>query len=176
MRSKVAIAGHPIHPMLVGLPTGMYIATAIGYTAVALGTDQFWLRATVVANALGVAGAVIASVPGFLEWVMTIPRRSAAKATGTLHMALNLVALVAFTVALLVGLSGWNTGVDAPWTAAVLSLLGLAIAAIGGWFGYALVQTHHVGIDLPAAEVTRVTRPIDLEARPVGTRQGSSSA
>lgn len=58
--------GHPLHPPLVHLPMGLWIATAV-WDGLALSTGQlrFWELAF-WCNGLGVAGVVAAALGGWL--------------------------------------------------------------------------------------------------------------
>jgi uncharacterized membrane protein len=157
--SKVRIAGHPVHPMLVAFPVAFYTATLLGYAVYAATLDLFWWRLGVLLNAAGVATALLAAIPGFIDWAFGIPKRSAARATGLTHMLLNVGALALFAINLVAQSSRWmelasaaRTGgaLDIPGAglALVLSAAGVLLTIGAGFFGWKLVQTHHVGVDL----------------------------
>ena len=157
--SKVRIAGHPVHPMLIAFPVAFYTATFLGFAAFAATTDLFWWRLGLWSNAAGVITALIAAIPGFIDWAAGIPKGHPAKATGRTHMILNLVALALFTINLIVQTDKWvdlartamATGdivTPNPTAALVLSLLGVAFTIAAGFFGWKMVQTHHVGVEL----------------------------
>ena len=159
MYSKVQIAGHPVHPMLVAFPVAFYTATLLGYAVYAATGDLFWWRLGLISNAAGVLGAVLAAIPGFIDWATGIPKGSPAKATGRTHMLLNVAALALFVVNLITQANRWmdatraaySTGeIDAfdPTLPLVLSAAGVLCTIGAGFFGWKLVQTHHVGVDL----------------------------
>ena len=63
MYSRARIAGHPIHPMLVGFPIALYVAT-VATMLMYVGTrDAFWYRAALTANIGGVLGGLLAAIP-----------------------------------------------------------------------------------------------------------------
>jgi uncharacterized membrane protein len=184
MYSKVRIAGHPVHPMLIAFPVAFYTATLVSFAVYAATLDLFWWRMGLWSNAAGVITAVIAAIPGFIDWATGIPKGSPAKATGRTHMLLNVSALALFTINLLVQANRWAEITSAaratgelatpePGLALVLSLLGVALTGAAGFFGWKLVQTHHVGVDLN--EEQRRFEPSLLD-RESARRHGSSVA
>src|SRR5919197_1332498 len=82
MWSKLKFFGHPIHPMLVAYP--------------------------IAANVAGVGMAVVAALPGFLDWLLGIPKEADAKRTGLIHGLLNVGALTAFAITLGIYAGDWN--------------------------------------------------------------------
>jgi uncharacterized membrane protein len=147
--SKVTLAGHPVHPMLVAFPVAFYTATLLGYVAYAVTAEPFWYRLAFTANVAGVVMAAVAAIPGFIDWSIGIPSRSAAKADGLTHMLLNVAALLIFIVNLLFGYSGLQQATPRVLPPLLLSLLGVLLTVGAGWFGWRMVQVHHVGIQLP---------------------------
>jgi uncharacterized membrane protein len=181
--SKVRVAGHPVHPMLVAFPVAFYTATVISFAVYAGSSDLFWWRMGLLLNAAGVLGAVIAAIPGFIDWATGIPKGSPAKATGRTHMLLNLGALALFTINLLLQTDRWMDLVQTareggPITspdaglALVLTGLGFLLTGAAGFFGWKLVQTHHVGVDL--TEEQRRFEPTLTNAQSA-PRRGSST-
>jgi uncharacterized membrane protein len=146
MYTKARIAGHPIHPMLVAFPIGLYAVTVAAMIAVAATHALFWYHVATLASITGVVMAVVAAIFGFADF-LGLPR-SRARTTAIRHMAANVVALVLFGLAAIVLGTNWWGGrarldIGAPL---VLSIGGLVSTVIAGWFGWTLVQTHHVGV------------------------------
>ena len=54
MYSKIKVAGHPVHPMLVAFPVASYVGTLVGFAVYAANGHQFWLN---LAIALSIASA-----------------------------------------------------------------------------------------------------------------------
>jgi uncharacterized membrane protein len=152
MYSKVRVGGHPVHPMLVAYPIAFYTSTFVGYVVWAITDRPFWFRLALAANIAGVGMALIAAIPGFVDWATGIPRGTRAKAVGLRHMALNLVSLALFAITLGVYASKWNDpGRASAPLAIVLTGLGVLVTLAAGWFGWSLVQDHHVGVNELAA-------------------------
>jgi uncharacterized membrane protein len=161
--SKAKLLGHPVHPMLVAFPITFFSSTLLGSIAYLATGDRDWFRLAYFANGAGVVTALIAAVPGFLDWT-GIPSHLRAKQVGLVHLTLNLIVVAIFTLNL--GMQGAQLSEAAPagWSGFVLSFLGVMLLLMSGYYGWTLVQTHHVGIDL--------TREQELLDR---TRQGLST-
>jgi len=148
MYSKAKISNHPIHPMLVAFPIAFYTATVAAYAYYGFGGNNlFWFQLGYVANIAGIVTALIAAVPGFIDWAAGIPNETAAKRTGWTHMLLNVSALVLF------GISAWlsyaELGAFLPnvgWQIA-LGVIGLGMTMTAGFYGWELIGTHHVGVE-----------------------------
>ena len=149
MYSKVKIFGHPIHPMLVAYPIAMYTATMVAFCIKAAVKGPFWIKVAIATNVAGVGMAVVAAVPGFIDWAFGIPRGVRAKTTGLRHMLFNLAALALFAVTLVMYISHWNGPFKVNvWPAIVLSAFGVLCTIAAGFFGWTLVQNHHVGVNV----------------------------
>lgn len=160
MYSKVKIAGHPLHPMLVGFPVTLYVVTLAGFVACALGAGMFWFDVALYANLAAVILAAVAAVPGFVDWAFGVPSGVPAKATGLSHMAVNVGALLLFALNVL---SQWGHRHDLIVPPLGLSLalcgLGVALTILAGFLGWKMVQVHHVGIDLTPEQQRLEPRP-----------------
>lgn len=136
--------GHPFHPILVTIPFGTWIASLV-FDVIGLVSDDpspFALGAQVLI-AIGVIGALLAAVFGFLDfWV--IPARTPAKRTAVIHMTLNLTATVLFAVNYFVRAASDHD--DVSVVGLVLSLIGLAIIGVSGWLGGKLAYRYGVRV------------------------------
>lgn len=148
MESKVKVLGHPLHPMLIAFPVAFYVATFAAYITYQNNADPFWFRLGVVANIAGVAMAVIAAIPGLIDWATAIPHESNAKQTGLVHMVLNTLSLLLFASAALINYNKWYQTLPNLGSTLLLSGLGVIVTAAAGFYGWTLVQRYHVGVDL----------------------------
>jgi len=160
MYSKIKLFGHPLHPMLVGFPITLYALTLVGYLGFALTHATFWLQLGIFANMAGVGMALLTAVPGFLDWLIGIPGAHPAKRVGVVHMGLNVTALALFAVNAWLHAGYWGTSQTPDLTPGiVLAVLGNGITLAAGWFGYELIQKHHVSVELsPTQEQAEPTR------------------
>lgn len=148
MYSKATIAGHPIHPMLIGFPVTCYTGTLVGFAVYAATGDQFWLNLAIALNVVGVGSALLAALPGLVDWAFGIPRGSAAKTVGLAHAGLNVTALVLFAVSLGMYVTHWNGPATGTTLGLALTSAGVACTVAAGFLGWMLVQDYHIGIRL----------------------------
>jgi uncharacterized membrane protein len=144
MESRSKLFGHPVHPMLVVLPLGLFVS-AIVFDAI-----YFWGGARVFAAvaywniAVGVIGGLLAAVFGLIDW-LAIPSGTRAKRIGLLHGAGNVVVIAAF--ALVWWLRGDHVEYAPTSGLLLLEVAALALGAVTGWLGGELVNRLGVGVD-----------------------------
>src|ERR1051325_5219992 len=90
MESRAKLAGHPIHPMLIVLPLGLFIG-AVVFDAVYLWKGFIGFAVVAFWNiAGGIVGGLLAAVFGLIDW-LAIPSGTRAKRIGLLHGGTNVV-------------------------------------------------------------------------------------
>ncbi len=144
MRSRASIKGHPIHPALIPFPFAFLTgAIAFDIAGVIFDRPALWTTASYLALA-GVGAALLAAIPGFIDYFFTVPPDSSGKRRATQHMLLNLSAVTLFAVACAV------RG-DAAARPEVLQLIlesaGAGLLAMGGWMGGTLAFRNQIGVD-----------------------------
>jgi len=147
MYSKVKIAGHPIHPMLIAYPVAFYTAALVCYIVYSSNQNPFWFKVAVVANVAGVIMAAVAAIPGFIDWLF-IPTDSRAKKTGLFHMLCNVLALVCYGIAAFTEYKKWGDINPTLGLAIPLTAIGFVLTLAAGFLGWTLVQKHHIGVDI----------------------------
>lgn len=140
--SRAAIAGHPIHPMLVPLPIGLLVAAAASDLAHAATGDRFFGRASRLLIGGGLATALAAAPFGALDFVSIEAARRRPEAW--LHGIGN-VAVVGLSV---VNLSlRLRAGDRRPKSAGLaLSCAAACILGVTGWLGGELSYRHRIGV------------------------------
>jgi len=145
------IGKHPIHPTLVVLPLGLWIAALAFDIAYAVTGNPLWRTIAFWNIGAGVIGALLAAVPGFVDYLDLDGR---ARRLGTYHMVLNLAAVALFAV-------NWyvrtRVAPDSLWPLA-LSILGVVGVIISGWIGGELVYVERVGVTESARRDERYRR------------------
>jgi len=138
--TSARVGKHPIHPMLVVLPLGLWV-TALVFDIIYAATGRPSMRTVAFWNVgAGVIGALLAAVPGVVDWLSLTGR---AARIGTYHMLLNLGAVALFAVNWFVRT---RVAGDSPWPL-VLSIVGVLGIAVSGWLGGELVYVHRVGVE-----------------------------
>jgi uncharacterized membrane protein len=146
--SKIKIAGHPVHAMLVAFPVAFYVGTLAGFAVYAANGHLFWLNLAIALSVAGTGTAVLAALAGLADWALGIPRGSAAKTTGLLHAGLNVIALGLFLAAMASYVTNWNGPAASATLGVTLSAVGVAATLAAGFLGWTLVQDYHVGVHL----------------------------
>ncbi len=152
MYSKATVFGHSLHPILVSFPLTFYSSMLVGYLAYVATGKTICFQVAVAANLAGVVSAVLATIPGFVDWQWGLPGGHPAKGPGLVHMALNTTALFFATVAAIVEIPQWSDVGPTAGLAIVLSIGVLTLTVLAGHVGGRLVRHHHVGIDVTAEQ------------------------
>ena len=145
MRTPASIAGHPIHPMLVTIPIGLWIFSLVCDLVHVFGAaDPVWSTVAVFTMAGGVVGALLAAIPGLID-LLSLPERP--RKTALMHMTINLIIVALYLVNLWLRLADTSPrpaqGMDFPvW----LSLLAVAMLAVSGWLGGHMVYVEQVAV------------------------------
>jgi len=162
MRSKASFKGHPIHPALIPFPFAFLTGALLFDVAGRLADRPAWWTTGGHLAAAGVVAALVAAVPGFIDYLFTVPPESTGKRRATRHMLVNLSAVALFAAAWFIR----RGASDAP-SAMVLALEAVAVAllAAGGWMGGVLVNRNQIGVDHRYAQAGK-WREAAVEARP----------
>ena len=132
MQSRFRLFGHPVHPMIIAYPVAFYTGTLAAYIVYGANADRFWLKMAIALNIAGVGMAVIAALPGFIDWLLAIPSGHPAKRTGLKHAGLNVIWLALFAIALVVYAPKWNVGAPSASTGIILTAIGVGATILAG--------------------------------------------
>ena len=69
MKDRVRVGNHPVHPMLIPLPIGLWIFSLVSDIIYLAGGNPAWATASWYTMAGGIIGAIVAAVPGFLDYL-----------------------------------------------------------------------------------------------------------
>jgi uncharacterized membrane protein/nitrite reductase/ring-hydroxylating ferredoxin subunit len=144
MRARANIRSHPIHPMLVAFPIGLWVTGfALDLAGLAFADARLW-AAGWFAILAGCIGAVLAAIFGATDLLTVVPPNSSGRRRGYIHAGLNVAALVLFAAAL-----AYRGGADAEPSRLplLLSAAGVVVVAISGWLGGTLVYRNQIGVD-----------------------------
>ena len=159
MESRAKLLGHPIHPMLIVVPLGLFVA-AVVFDAIYLWRGSSTLATVAYWNiAAGIVGGLLAAVFGLIDW-LAIPAGTRAKRIGLLHGGANVIVVVIFAMV-------WLMRSDTPDAIPTTNLFLLEVAALGlgsvaGWLGGELVDRLGVGVD----DGAHLDAPSSLSGRP----------
>jgi uncharacterized membrane protein len=140
MTTRVTVAGHPVHPMLVAIPIGLWIFTLTSDVVFAVTGDARWQATAFFTLAGGIAGALLAAVPGLFDLLGLQSERE--RRIGIFHMSVNVALVVVQAINFALRASQGHTNFTFALSAlAVAGLLG------SGWLGGHLV--HVLGVTQP---------------------------
>jgi uncharacterized membrane protein len=141
MASRAKFKKHPIHPMLVPLPIGLWIFSFVCDVLYFFSKNQIWDSVAFYTMAGGIVGALLAAVPGLID-LLSI-KDPKVKQIGTFHMILNLAAVIVFSFNLWLRYTN-PAGALLP---VALSFVGLIAIGISGWLGGEMVYVYGVGVE-----------------------------
>jgi uncharacterized membrane protein len=156
VESTASIAGHPLHHMLVPFPIAFLIGAFATDLAFWSTTNAFWAQASYWLLIAGIVTALVAALPGFIDFFSIDKLRDVSIAW--IHMVGNLTVVVLALINLALrwgdpaaGARGWGF-----W----LSLLSALLLLINGWLGGELAYRYRIGtIPDDSPEVERFHAP-----------------
>jgi uncharacterized membrane protein len=142
MATPASIAKHPIHPMLVPFPIGLWIFSLICDLVYAFDWGgPFWKDMAFISMAGGIIGALLAAVPGYLDYrSLTAPN---VQRIAQWHLGINLSLVVVFALNMWLRMSD-EMGRALP---VLLSFVGVAMLGVSGWLGGELVYVRGVAVE-----------------------------
>jgi uncharacterized membrane protein len=141
-KSTAAVAGHPVHPMLVGFPIAFFAATVLTDIAYKKTSDLAWSTASCWLLGAGLVMAALAALAGLTDFLGE--RRIRQLRPAWLHMIGNVIVVLMELANLILRLRGAAPGVSSGELA--LSVIALLILLFNGWMGWEMVYKHRVGI------------------------------
>jgi uncharacterized membrane protein len=142
--SLAAIAGHPVHPMLVPLPIGAFVGALAADVAFAATGDRFFARAGRLMTGLGLATGAAAGLSGAVDFIGRGRVRSHPAAW--LHLGGNVAVMAVGTVSLALRARGREGDRAMLPGALAMSAVAGALLVVTGWFGGELSYRHRVGV------------------------------
>ena len=144
MKSKASIKSHPLHPILVCFPIAFFTGTVIAdFCRIILDNPQLAYTASLL-NIAGIVGAVLAAIPGIIDFVNTVPPKSSGKKRAARHGMTNSLMLVIF---IFVWFKRDDPGFNSNLLLA-LEIFAWILMGIAGWMGGTLVYRNQIGVDV----------------------------
>jgi uncharacterized membrane protein/nitrite reductase/ring-hydroxylating ferredoxin subunit len=144
MKSKANIKSHPLHPILVNFPIAFFTGTLL-FEAIGIFTGRGDMNH--IAYYLEIAGicfALLAAVPGLIDFIYTVPPKSSGKKRAAKHGILNVTVVIIFAIAWFLRRQ-YGTSV---YLLLVLELVGVILLSFAGWLGGTLVYRNEIGVDV----------------------------
>lgn len=144
IQSKAAIAGHPLHPMLIHFPVAALVALPAADAAFLWSADPFWARAGLWLAGVGAGGGWIASMAGLVDLLGVQAIRRKVTAWSHAMLAVMLLSLATLNWLLRLRLGAAETVMPLGVGISMLNLLLIALAA---YLGGKLVYEQAVAVD-----------------------------
>jgi len=146
MKSKFAVAGHPIHPMLVAIPVGLFAwALVCDIVFLSRGREQMWYDLAFWTGIAAWVTAAVAALPGLGDY-LTIARKSDAFRIATAHFGLNAIIIALYVIAMFLMLDNNAITGDQYTAVIILHAVGTGMLALSGWLGGEMVYRHHLAM------------------------------
>ncbi len=144
MRTPASVGKHPIHPMLVAFPIGLWVfSLACDLIGLMVDAPQVWFTVALYTMVGGVIGALLAAVPGLIDLLYYKGGQPPVKRIALTHMAINLAAVALYVVNVVMRL-GASENIRTP---ILLSVIGVAMICVSGWLGGQMVHVYGVGVE-----------------------------
>jgi len=148
MRTPASIFNHPIHPMLVVFPIGLWVFSLVCDLIRLSGvTGDAWSTVAFFSMVGGFVGALCAAVPGFIDLLYYKGGAPPVKKIALTHMAINLTVVVLYALNIWLRASvrsSISTGMSTP---VVLSIIGVMLLVVSGWLGGQMVHVYGVSVE-----------------------------
>ena len=147
MKSRLQIAGHPIHAMVVGFPIGLYntaLLCDLGYLFV---SDPFWFRMAFWAILFGLVFHLMAAMTGMPDYLAVVKTQSDARRVAHSHLVFGVSLLVIQILNLAVRNGGTLPADGSIALPLVVNLIAVSVLGLQAWYGGELVYRHRVGIE-----------------------------
>jgi uncharacterized membrane protein len=142
MKTPANIAKHPIHPMLVTVPIGLWVMSLVCDLVRASGSaNEHWAVVALYTMVGGIIGALVAAIPGFIDMLSL---SGGLKRIALTHMGINLSVVALYVVNVWLRTRGQN-----PNAALGLSVLTILLLLVSGWLGGKMVYVHGVAVETP---------------------------
>lgn len=154
IRSRAAIRGHPLHPVLIHLPIAALLMLAGSDLGYLITHDPFWARAGLWLAGIGTVLGATSGVAGAVDLITVARIRRLVTAWAHALLAVMLLSLASLNFLLRLNDS---VAYLLPW-GLYLSLLSAVLIQVTGLLGGQLVYEYAVGVDFEEA-TTRDVKP-----------------
>lgn len=152
--SKAAIAGHPIHPMLIAFPIASFSLVLVCDIVFSITRRAFWAEASRWLLLVGLVTGAAAAVFGLIDFASIKHVRQLSIAW--IHAGGNALAMVLGLINLLIRSD--NAQDEVPTLGLVLSAAIGLILVVTGWLGGEMSYRHRIGVNSEGSETSVPTR------------------
>lgn len=144
MKSKASVKSHPLHPLLIAFPIAFFTGALLFDIWGEAASNPELHRVAWYLDIAGVCFALIAAIPGIIDYIYTVPPKSSGKKRAAQHGIINVTNVLLF---LFVWFYRQNENAS-PVLVIVLEAIGFILLSIAGWLGGTLVYRNLIGVDM----------------------------
>jgi uncharacterized membrane protein len=153
MSSPASIKKHPVHPMLVGFPIGLWVFGLVCDVVHALSGSAIWQTVATFCVAGGIVGALLAAVPGLIDYFSI--DEAEMRRIANLHLTVNLAAVAIFAINLWLR---FRLPVESNVPLG-LSVVGVLAIGFGGWLGGEMVYVKGMAVEAVEKLAKKAEKP-----------------
>jgi uncharacterized membrane protein len=153
MSSPASIKKHPVHPMLVGVPIGLWVFALVCDVVHVVSHSAIWHTVAKFCVAGGIVGALLAAVPGLIDYFSI--DEAEMKRIANFHLAINLGAVVIFAINLWLR---FRLPVESNVPLG-LSVVGVLAIGFGGWLGGEMVYVKGMAVEAVEKLAEKAEKP-----------------
>jgi uncharacterized membrane protein len=139
--------------MLVGLPIGLWVFALVCDVMRAATSNSAWQTVAIYCIAGGIVGALVAAVPGLIDYFSI--DEAAMKRIANFHLVLNLGAVVIFAINLWLR---FRLPAES-YLPLAMSIVGVAAIGVGGWLGGEMVYVKGMAVEAVEKLAKKVEKP-----------------
>jgi uncharacterized membrane protein len=148
MHTPASIGKHPIHPMLIVFPIGLWVfSLACDLIRLARVSGSAWATVALYAMVGGLIGALCAAIPGFIDLLYYKGGAPPVKKIALTHMTINLTTVVLYAINIWLRVRDPSNIGPNMSTPVLLSIIGVALLCVSGWLGGQMVNVYGVGVE-----------------------------
>ena len=148
MRTPASISKHPLHPMLIVFPIGLWIfSLACDFIRLVGASGGAWLTVAFYSMVGGLIGALCAAIPGLIDLLYYKGGAAPVKKIALTHMAINLSVVAIYAINIWLRASEPAPVSSTMRIPVLLSIIGVALLCVSGWLGGQMVHVYGVGVE-----------------------------
>ena len=132
-----------MHPILVAFPIAFFIGTLLFDVLGWLQNNHAYWQTGMYLEITGIISALLAAVPGIVDYFFIVPPKSSGKKRATQHGILNISMLTIFIIVLFCR----QNNTISPYIILSAETIGVILLGLSGWLGGTLVHRNQIGID-----------------------------